>query len=175
MGKKKNIPPRNYLILFFIVFLTFFGTLYFFEWKSVQEQTLTAESYLISTNTVSLTLNTLEELEIALLETPTNVFVFTGFTGDTDEYYLEKDLKSIIDDYSLADSFYYLDITDLIDDENFLDNLSDILDINVKSYPAIVYITEDEDGGNKIESTDEIFEASDFLKLLEMYEFEESN
>lgn len=175
MKQSKNIPPRNYLILFLIVIIVIFGTIYFFKLKEIEEQELTSESYLVTTSTISLTLNTLEELETTLLEKPYDLFIFTGYTGDILEYNLEQNLKDIIDNYSLADQFYYLDITNLMEEENFLEDLSEILSTDITSYPVIIYISNDE-VVNKIDSEDgEMIKASDFLKLLEIYGFEESN
>lgn len=174
MKKNKNIPPRNYLIVFFLCLAAIFVTIYIFQWKEYNENELTSKSYLVSTSTVSLIINTLDELETTLFEKPNNLFIYTGYTGDIDEYYLEEDLKSIIDDYSLADQFYYLDITNLLDDEDFLNDLSNVLSTEISSYPVIIYISDDE-VINKIDSDDEIIEANDFLKLLEIYEFEKSN
>lgn len=174
MKKNKNIPPRNYLILFLITAGVILGIMYFFEYKEVQEQELTSESYLISTSTVSLTINTLDELETALVEVPYDFFIFTGYTGDIDEYNLEVDLKPIIDEYSLADQFYYLNITDLLEDEDLYDDLSEILNTDIDSLPMLIYISNDK-VANKVTALDDYLKASDFLKLLEMYDFKESN
>lgn len=173
MKDKKVVPPRNYLILIIAVIFTVGAVFYFLEWQQNKEDLLTSESYLISNNTVSLTLNTLEELETTLLESPSDLFVFTGYTGDIEEYYLEEDLKEIIDNYNLNDNFYYLNVTDLMDDENFTNELSSVLGIEIDSLPIIIYVSDD-NAINKVSSSGDYLKASDFEKLLEIYEFKES-
>ncbi len=173
MKNNKNIPPRNYLIAFFLIMITIIGTNYFLKWRDFKLDKLVSESYLIKTDTVSLTINTIEELENALIEIPRDVFIFTGYTGDYEEYQLEKNLKPIIDNYSLSNQFYYLDITELMDDDNNLKELSILLNTEINNYPVIIYISDD-NYVNRIESKDEIIKAEDFLKLLEIYEFKKS-
>ncbi len=174
MQEKKVIPPRNYLILILVIIFTIGGVFYFLEWKQAQEDLMTMDSYLMTNNTVSLTINTLEELETTLLESPNELFIFTGYTGDIDEYNLEKDLKEVIDNYNLSDNFYYLNVTELMNDENFTNDLSDILGIEIDSLPIIIYVSDDH-AVNKVSSSGDYLKASDFVKLLEIYEFEESN
>lgn len=173
MKNKKNIPPRNYLIIVILAISIIFGTMYFFEVKEINNKELTDESFLISTSTVSLIINTLEELETTLIESPNNLFIFTGYTDDLNEYNLEEDLKPIIDEYSLKDQFYYLDITELKNEENYFEDISKILGTEIESYPVIIYIANDE-AVNKIYSINEMIKSSDFENLLSLYEFEKS-
>ena len=172
-NKKREIPQKNYLICGLLFLGLILGTLYAFKWNEVKKQEKLVESYLIKTNTVSLTINTLEELESTLVEVPYDFFIFTGYTGDLDEYNLEVDLKPIIDDYKLADKFYYLNITDTKEEEDFLEDLSDLLDAKISSIPTIIYVSNDK-VSNKITKDDEYLKASDFEKLLEIYDFEKS-
>lgn len=174
--KSKEIPPRNYLICALIFIAIILTTLYILEYNEVKLQEEVSESYLISTSTVSLTLNTIEELETTLLEVPDDVFIFTGYTGSVEEYELEEDLKVLIDKYGVADNFYYLDITQLMDDEEALkEELSDVLNIEIEQLPIIIYISNNE-VANTITSDDESYLlASDFSKLLEIYDFQKSN
>lgn len=174
-NKKKTIPPRNYLILALLFLTAILTTLYIFKWQSVKIEEQVSESYLIKTNTVSLVLNTLEELEVSLLEVPEEYFIFTGYTGNVDEYELEEDLKEIIDDYHLSDKFYYLNITDLIEDENLIDDLEELLSTSINGLPAIIYVSNDQVANKLTSSEDEMFDADDFEKLLEIYDFIKSN
>ncbi len=176
MKKKSNyIPTKNYVIAALVVVGTILLGLYIFSWIRIKEEEKYLESYLLSTNTTVLHINTLEELESTLLEIPDNYFIFTGYTGDEEEYELEKDLKPIIDDYGIQNIFYYLDITELMDEENFLAELSDILDKEITTLPTILYCINNKVENQTTTEDGEYLEASDFEKLLEMYEFEKSN
>lgn len=175
-NKSREIPPRNYLICAIIFIALILTTLYVLEANKVKTEKRVSESYLLKTNTVSLTLNTIEELETTLLEAPDDVFLFTGYTGSTDEYELEKDMKNIIDEYNLSDNFYYLDVTNLMKTENELKNeLSDILNADIKTLPIIIYISSNNVMNTVTGNKDSYLKASDFKKLLEINDFKKSN
>lgn len=171
--EKRKIPPQNYLILILIFIAVVIGLLYFFELNQAREDELVSKSFLISSSTTNLIINTLDELESTLNEVPYDFFIFTGYTGSIEEYEIELELKPVIDDYNLYDKFYYLNITDLIEDENFLNDLSNILDTNITSVPTIIYVSNDK-VANKVTAGDDLLKVSDFIKLLEIYEFEKS-
>ncbi len=171
----RNIPVKNYFIAAFMLTVVIITVLYIFQWINVQNAEAYRESYLINTNTVSLEISTLEELQGIINEEPSSYFIFTGYTGNKEEYELEKDLKPIIDNYNIHSMFYYLDITTLKDDENFINKLDDILDINLTSLPSIIFV-KDGEVEVKIDKNDNNYlNASDFEKLLEIYDFEKSN
>ncbi|MFI3260261.1 MAG: DUF6568 family protein [bacterium] len=172
-SETRKIPPINYLILMLIFLVVLFSIFYVLESKKISEEELVSSSYLISSNTTPLVLNTVEELSTTLLESPQDLFIFTGYTGDLDEYNLEQDLKDIIDDYNLSDRFYYLNVTNLKEDENFLEDLSTILGDTITSLPAIIYVSNDK-VSNTVSSSNAFLEAEDFIKLLEIHDFEKN-
>lgn len=173
--EQSNIDTRT-LFLCGTIIVLLLTIMYLLQTNKIMEEEKLQTSYLISTNTVSLQINTLEELESLLSETPTGYFIFTGYKHDSDEYKLEKDLKPIIDDYNLHEIFYYLDITDFIEDEDeeFLADLSRTLNTQITTVPTIIYYSNDLVANKVEQSSNEYLKASDFEKLLEMYEFEKS-
>ncbi len=174
-NKSRYIPTKNYIIAGVMLAGVIFLFVYAFMWYDIKNEEELLQSYLIETNTINLNVSTLEELESIMAENPGEFFIFTGYTMDEYERELEKDLKPIIDNYALADMFYYFNITDLRSDDTFLNELSELLNIEIDNFPTIIYF----DNGqavNKVDKGDNNnLEADDFKKLLEMYEFEKSN
>ncbi len=173
--KTRLVPLKNYFLAAAMLIGVIFLFIYAFSWKTVKEEEKLLESYLINSNTISLEIETLEELETFLIEQPDEFFIFTGYTGSEEEYLLEKDLKPIIDDYNLSSIFYYLDITDLMDDDDLINKLSDILGKEIKHIPTIIYVKQGVVAIQIDKDNNEYLEADDFIKLLEVYEFEKSN
>ncbi len=174
-NKSKYVPTKNYIIAGIMLAGVIFLFVYAFMWYDVKNEEKLIQSYLMETNTVSLNISTLEELESVMSENPGEFFIFTGYTLDEEERDLEEDLKPLIDDYNLIDMFYYFDVTELKKDENFIKDLSTLLDIDIDSLPTIVYFSEGS-AVNKVDKGDNNhLEADDFEKLLEIYTFEKSN
>ncbi len=176
MAKKtRYIPAKNYFLAILMLGAVIFLFIYAFQWQNVKEEESLLESYLIKTNTVSLEIKTIEELENFLNEQPESYFIFTGYTGSQIEYDLEKDLKPIIDDYNLSSIFYYLDVTKLKNDEELTNTLTDILGIDINHIPSIIYFNEGVATIMIDKDNNDYLEADDFEKLLKVYDFEKSN
>lgn len=177
MAKKKNnyIPSKNYLIALFISFFAIFLTYYIFSWYNVYQDKKYEESYLISTNTISLEVNDIKEIENTFTEAPSEYFVYIGYRNDEEVYKLEKNLKKVIDKYNLNDSFYYIDVTDLKEDETYLEKLNDALKLEenkIEKVPTIIYFKDGKVSKDAIitREDDNIMNVGDFEKLLEIYE-----
>lgn len=171
----KYISPKNYIYAFLILVGGIVLTLYIFEWYQVKQEEKLMTSYLISSNTIESNITDIESLEQITQEAPSSYFIYIGYTGDEDVYNLEKELKRVIDKYKLNDEFYYLDITDLKNEnQDYLKEINSKLDVNLENIPAIIYINEGKildsnvlDGVN-----DTKLKVSDFEQLLDIYEFE---
>ncbi len=174
-NKSKYIPTKNYVIIAVVIALVIFLALYIFKWINVKEQEEYLESYLISTNTISRVITSFEELENILIEQQEHRFIFTGYTLDEEVYNLEEDLKPIIDEYALEDKFYYFDITNLMNEEDFEEKFEEIIGTDLTSTPIIIYYL-DSKVTTVLESDGEgLLKASAFTKLLEINGFEKSN
>lgn len=175
--KKKNyVPTKNYFITFIICAMAILLTYYLFSWYNVYQTKKYNESYLLSSKTVSLEVNDLNEIETTFKESPNEYFIFIGYLNDEDEYKFEKSLKKVIDSYDLNDLFYYIDATELKEDSDYLNKLNDSLKLEetkLASIPAIIYIKNGEvvKDGILTKENANFTNASDFEKLLEMYEF----
>ncbi len=174
MSKKinKNHMPLLKHYLYLILGIAIIGCIvwYLYSWRSVINKERLEKSFLITSNTISLELKDGKEALSVLQETPSNYFVFVSYTGSDKEYNLEKKLKRIIDNYNIADKFYYLNMTDSIKSNNLMSYLNKSFNTDlISSIPCILYY---EDGklNTVIQNATEIFDANEFEKLLETIE-----
>ncbi len=172
--KSRYIPTRNYVIFGALIVGIVFVFLYAFGWYNVKQEEKYLESYLIKTNTVSQSIKTLDELDNILTENAINYFIFTGFTGSEEEYKFEEELKPLIDDYNISSIFYYFDVTELMDDENFLKDFSDLIGTSVSNLPTVIYFENSEYQNKIINENDKMLTGEDFEILLEIYGYEKS-
>ncbi len=146
---------------------------YFSRVNSAQKAERIGESYLLSTQTLSLEIKNLEEIDQILTETPNDYFILISYTRNQATYDLEKGLKPIIDNYALSDNFYYLDATKIREEDNYLATINNAFDTDmIKDLPIILYYhagkLEDvvlREDGNPIN-------AGDFQKLLDIYDIQ---
>lgn len=165
----RNIPMKNYYIAVLIFIAIILGALYALKWYNVKQNEIYQESYLIKTDTISLEINDKNELKQVFFEAPDTYFVFIGYRNDKDEYLLEQELKTIIDEYKLNDIFYYVDATDMKNDTNYINDLNSIFNLkkdNIKNVPTIIYFDK---GTYKV--IDQNIKT-EIKKLLELNEFE---
>lgn len=171
----RYVNPKNYLYALLILVGGILLVLYIFEWYQVKKEEKLMNSYLITSKTINSKIDDLSSLEQIRQETPSSYFIFLSYTGDEEVYNLEKNLKRVIDKYKLNDMFYYVDVTNLMEQETYLDNIENSLDIQeLVRTPAIVYVHE----GKILESNildgvgNTSLKVEDLENLLEIYEFE---
>lgn len=149
---------------------------YVYSWYHVKNQEKLASSYLLSSTTISLEIKNLEEVNQILKEAPNEYFVLISYTKSEDTYELEKGLKEIIDTYTLADRFYYLDVTDIMQEDNYLERINNAFNTDViTKVPIILYYKDGviADSGVVLRDDDNPINAGDFQKLLDIYGYEE--
>lgn len=169
--KSKNVVTiNNYLVVGVVMVLTVVFVLMGFKIYKNYRYNLYSEPYLLKSKTLILEVTSIEEIQSAFKETPTNYFILISKTGNEEVYNLEKKLKPIIDRYNLKDIFYYIDATNMIKQENYLTNLNQALglDNQIKDIPTILYFN-----NGKIVS-DGIIEKNEMIgeleRLIDIYE-----
>lgn len=172
--KSKSIVVTNTIKAILVLLLIVGLALYFKEWKKVKNEEKYINSYLIETNTVSLQLNSLKEYTQIKEEMPEEYFILISYTKDTNVYKLETKLKTIIDNYSLQNIFYYLDATDLVNDDYYKELSTAFETDTIRNIPAIIYVKD-----YKVEKVisgdkDKLFSATDFENLLKDNEYEKA-
>ena len=170
---KHRISQRNiYIIIGIVIVLAVVG-FYFFRLQQARNEEKLNSSYLISSGTVSLEIKNLDEVSQILLESPTEYFVLITYTGNEDTYNLEEGIKTIIDDYKLSDSFYYLNIESIMDSDNYLTRLNSAFNTDkITTVPIILYFKDGELIDTVTRDDANIINAGDFQKLLDIYEYE---
>ncbi len=171
---EKYIDPKNYLYAGLILVGGILIVLYIFEWYNVKREEKLMNSYLVTSNTVEET--NLESLSQSIQEAPSSYFIYLSYTNSEEVYNLEKTLKRVIDKYKLNDIFYYVNLSNLKEnDKDYLNYVKQTLNLpTLEKIPAIVYINE----GNISESNiltgkgKNILQASELENLLEKNEFD---
>ncbi len=154
------------LIIVLVVF-------YIMRVYDAQRATKMSESYLLSNQTLSLEIKNLEEVDSILKEAPNEYFVLISYTKSQDTYNLEKGLKPIIDDNNLADRFYYLDVSSIKDEDNYIERINNAFDTDkIEKVPTILYYRDNTliDVVTRVDNNP--INAGDFQKLLDIYEIE---
>jgi len=172
----KYVSPKNYLYAILILIGGIILTLYIFEWYQVKKEEKLMTSYLISSKTIESSIEDLDSLNQIRQEAPSSYFIYISYTGNEEVYNLEKDFKRVIDKYKLNDMFYYVDLTELKNNnEIYLEEIKSNLGIKkLKKIPTLIYVHE----GKILESNvldgvnDTLLKVEDLENLLSIYEFE---
>lgn len=142
INNTREIPMKNYYIAILIFIAIILGLLYILKWYNVKQTELYRESYLIKTDTLTYEIKNMNEISQVIIEAPDTYFAFIGYKNDKEEYLIEQDIKTIIDNYKLNDMFYYIDATEIKNDENYINNFNDIFKLEkdkINNIPAIIF------------------------------------
>lgn len=144
-SKKNNINFKK-LFYFIIVFLLIiFLIWYIISWKNVKKEEKLMNSYLITSNTLSVEIKDLSETIQVLKESPSEYFVYISYTNDEKVYSFEKKLKKLIDNYNLKDEFYFVNVTNIKDDENFYSEINNTFNTKlINNIPCILHFKNNE-------------------------------
>lgn len=169
------IPVKNYILSAVIVVVIIGLTYYAFAWYNVLKENKVSTSYLLEQKYISNEITDLNAISDIFMEMPDSYFVYISYTGDEKIYNMEKSIKDLIKDYNLSDQMYYLNVTSIKDEENYIDKINEALDLTdrkVTKVPTILYFYE----GKLVEMTDSksdnLLTKSDFEKLIEIVNIE---
>lgn len=165
-AKERYIAPKNYIYAALFIIAVALICWYIFSWWNVKTKEKYLNSYLLSTNTLTLEIKDLKEVPTVLNDAPSTYFIYIGYTEDKDEYELEKDLKDIIDKYRINSEIYYINITEEKEESDILNKLNETFSTDkITNTPCILYY-EDSTIQDVIVNKNDIFKASDFENLL---------
>lgn len=171
---KKIMTPKTIGIIVCVALAIILVFVYIYVWGANKNKAKLDKSYLLDTQTISLEIKNLDEINQILAEAPTEYFILVSYTGANDVYNLENGLKKIIDDYKLNDSFYYLDITDIKNDDNYLARINNAFNTDkIKKVPVILYYKDGKLVDIVSRLDDNCIKAADFQKLLDQNDFED--
>lgn len=170
---KNLFTSKNMLIFIGCILLLILVIFYTYRVNKNNETEKYSTSYLVNTGTVSLEIKNLDEVNQILAESPNEYFVLITYTGNKDTYKLETGLKTLIDKYKLSDSFYYINIKDMLNEDNYLTRLNNAFETDkITKVPVILYYKDGKVQDIVHRNDNNIINASDFQKLLDIYEYQ---
>ena len=132
--EKKEVPFKNYVILFAILIATFLLLFYLYSWFDKYEETLLSKRIL---DKYMLVINN-NELDDYLVENP-NAILYVSKLNDDKIREFEKSLKNKYKNNEIDKNILYLDVTDINEkDKIYLSNKYYFNNLNILSIPCIV-------------------------------------
>ena len=172
-GAQQIFSNKNILIIVCVILALILVIFYGCRVNKLKETDILSKSYLLDSGTVSLEIKNLDEVKQILAESPTEYFVLINYTGNKDAYNLETGLKRIIDKYKLNDSFYYLNVKDIMNEDNYINRLNNAFNTDkIKKVPTILYFKDGKVVDVVTRYDNNVINASDFQKLLDIYGYE---
>ena len=169
---KKNerfIPLKNYIIAIGLVVVFIALTWYGFAWYKIKEEQKVSESYLAKEKVIFKELD-LDEVSAVFSEPPAEYFIYVSYTGDKEIYNMEKELKSLIQEYNLNENMYFLNVTSTKKEDNYIKKINEKLNmekIKVEKVPTIIYFKDGKAVDLINRKDDNIMNEGDFAQLLE--------
>ena len=170
--EKYEIPVTNYFIAIIAIVWTFVIAFLGFHLYKTHQESLYKEGYFNHTGIIQKT--TFENIhDIMENSGEKELFILFNYHSEKEHYELEEDLEQIIEDYHLKHNFYYIDIMNYKEVANcdLSCAVNRELGSEIKTFPAIFYIKEKKVIDVAKRDDKKVLEASDFVKLLDMYEF----
>lgn len=172
-GAKHIFSTKNIMIICGVILVLLLVIIYCKNVNNAKETEKLSKSYLLNSGTVSLEIKNLDEVKQILAESPTEYFVLINYTGNKDAYNLETGLKRIIDKYKLNDSFYYLNIKDIMNEDNYINRLNNAFNTDkIKKVPVILYFKNGKVVDTVVRNDNNMINASDFQHLLDIYDYQ---
>ena len=175
---KKNerfVPIKNYVIVFLVAIAVIALCWYAISWHKVIQQDKMSTSYLIKSKVISNEIQSLDELTDVFSEAPSTYYLYISYTGNEDIYKMEKELTALINEYNIGEQFYFLNVTSIKKDSDYIDKINKALELTnrkVKSVPTIIYY----DDGKIVDMItmegNNIMNIGDFQKLLDVNKIE---
>lgn len=168
----QKISSRNLLIIICVILALILLGVYIYRWRALTDETRYSKSFLLDSGTVSLEIKNLDEVSQIFSEPPTEYFVLISYTGNEDTYNLEKGLKPIIDEYKLNDSFFYLNVDNIKEEDNYLTRINTAFNTEIiEKVPVILYFKNEMLVDITKRSDENCIKAADFQKLLDIYDY----
>ena len=168
---ERFIPIKNYIMAVVIVVAAVLLTMYGFSWYNVLREGRVSQSYLVKSKVISNEITSLREVNAIFAEVPEEYFIYISYTGSEEIYNIEKQLKKVINEYELNDKIYYLNVTSIKDEQDYLDQINKSLKLEdeITQVPTIVYIKDGKVVDIIKRNDDNMMSVGDFQKLLDIY------
>ena len=157
--EKRAVPKKNYLYLVIMLVIVVIVTFSIVKISNNYNNKKLEKSYLYK----YLSEVNIDEVKNILTEPSSEMFILVTKNNDARVYNFEKDLKKVIKNRELRDSFIYISL------DNNLSDINNVLKTDIDTVPAIIYYK----NGNvvkKIDSSENFINVGDFEQLLDSYE-----
>lgn len=115
-----------------------------------------------------------DDIENTTSEMPTNGFILISYLKNADVKKFEECLKKSVVDNELQNNFYYLDATNLMLENDYIESLNSKFGLEdrteIEELPAIIYYREGKVMTTISSTEDRMIMSDDFDKLLDSYE-----
>ncbi len=166
---KKIIPSRNYLILIGVIILVISACFAFYNIYNIYKDNKSKTSPLANKEVLY------EDLKETTKELDADTFLVISFTSDEQIHNNENEIKKYLKNNNLIDNVMYLNVSELMTEQNFLRDLNATLNLTenleIKKFPALVYY-QDVRPTFTIESTDHLLNKDVFIQVIDMYEID---
>lgn len=161
---KREVPLKNYFITLFVVLAVVTVSLYVKKTYEINEAKKLSQSVL-SRLVGEVKYN---EIDNVLTEKVTDYFLYLGYVNNKDVYNLETKMKKVISDYEIQDNFYYINVTEELNNDSFVNNLNNKLKLNISSVDSLPIILYYQAGKLKttVTSKNGLFTVNDFKDVL---------
>lgn len=166
---KKIIPSRNYLILIGVIILVISACFAFYNLYNIYKDNKSKTSPLANKEVLY------EDLKETTKELDADTFLVISFTSDEQIHNNENEIKKYLKNNNLIDNVMYLNVSELMTEQNFLRDLNATLNLaenlEIKKFPALVYYKE-RIPTFTIDSKDHLLNKDDFIQVIDMYEID---
>lgn len=164
---KKIIPPKNYIILFGIIILVVCACFASYNLYNIYQENKISTSPLANKEVLY------EDLKNTTVEIDADTFLVISYVQNREIHNNENEIKKYLNKNNLMDNVMYLNISEYINEPNFLDDLNKTLkldgNLKIKSFPALIYYKEGI-ATYKIDSTEHLLNKGDFEQIIDMYD-----
>lgn len=164
---KKSIPPKNYLILFGIVLLVICACFAAYNLYNIYQENKVRTSPLANKEVLY------EDLKNATIEIDADTFLVISYIQNREIHNNENEIKKYLNKNNLLDNVMYLNISEYINEPNFMDDLNKTLklseNLKITTFPALIYYKEGV-ATYKIDSTEHLLNKGDFEQIIDMYD-----
>lgn len=164
---KRKIPTKNYFILLGIIILVISACFATYNLYNIYQENK------IKTSPLAIKEILYEDLKNATKEIDADTFLVISYVENKEVHKNEVAIKKMLKKKDLLDNIMYLNVTDYMNEEKFLDELNTLLKLKdnnrIDSMPALVYYKEGV-AVKTIDSKDHLLNVGDFEQLIDMYE-----
>lgn len=164
---KRKIPTKNYIILIGVIVLVITACLATYNLYNIYKENK------IKTSPLSVNEILYEDLKNATKEINADTFLVISYTEDEKVHKNEVEIEKMLSKEELIDNVMYLNVTDYMLEEGFIEELNSVLklkdNLSVATLPAVVYY-KDGEVVKTIDSKDGLLNKGNFQQLIDMYE-----